>query len=84
LKVHVERRINEAEAAVIREIFEKAAAGWVPAESADLNARGIGAPLPRRTGRPRGWAPSTIYRDADSGCPSPKLHPVGKWLIDQL
>jgi site-specific DNA recombinase len=26
-RLHVERRINEAEAAVIREIFEKAAAG---------------------------------------------------------
>jgi Recombinase len=61
-RLHVERRINEAEAAVIREIFEKAAAGWGTRGIAhDLNARGIGAPMPRRAERPRGWAPSTIY-----------------------
>jgi hypothetical protein len=61
-RLHVERRINEAEAAVIREIFEKAAAGWGTRGIAhDLNARGIGAPLPRRAGRPRGWGPSPIY-----------------------
>jgi hypothetical protein len=47
---------------VIREIFEKAAAGWGARRIAhDLNARGIVAPPPRRSGRPRAWAPSTIY-----------------------
>jgi DNA invertase Pin-like site-specific DNA recombinase len=61
-RLHVERRINEAEAAVIREIFEKAAAGWGPRRIAhDLNARHVPAPPPRRAGRPRAWAPSTIY-----------------------
>ena len=61
-RLHVERRINETEAAVIREIFEKAAAGWGTRRIAhDLNARGVAAPPPRRPGRPRAWAPSTIY-----------------------
>ena len=61
-RLHVERRINEAEAAVVREIFEKAAAGWGTRRiTHDLNARGIAAPAPRRVGRPRAWAPSTIY-----------------------
>ena len=61
-RLHVERRINDAEAAVIRDIFEKAAAGWGTRRIAhDLNARGVPAPPPRRTGRPRAWAPSTIY-----------------------
>jgi hypothetical protein len=62
VEVHVERRINEKEAAVIREIFEKAAAGWGTRRIAhDLNARDVLAPPPRRAGRPRAWAPSTIY-----------------------
>ena len=61
-RLHVERRINETEAAVIREIFEKAAAGWGTRRIAhDLNARGVPAPPPRRVGRPRAWAPSTLY-----------------------
>jgi site-specific DNA recombinase len=61
-RLHVERRINKAEAAVIREIFEKAAAGWGTRRIAhDLNGRGVPAPPPRRAGRPRAWAPSTIY-----------------------
>jgi site-specific DNA recombinase len=61
-RLHVEWRINEAEATVIREIFEKAAAGCGTRRIAhDLNARGITAPPPRRAGRPRAWAPSTIY-----------------------
>jgi recombinase len=59
---HVERRINETEAAVIGEIFEKAAAGWGTRRIAhDLNARGVVAP-PRdeRDGRARGHPqPST-------------------------
>ena len=61
-RLHVERRVNEAEAAVTREIFEKAAAGWGTRRIAhDLNARGVPAPPPRRAGRPRAWAPSTLY-----------------------
>jgi site-specific DNA recombinase len=61
-RLHVERRINETEAVVIREIFERAAAGWGTRRIAhDLNARRVPAPPPRRTGRPRAWAPSTVY-----------------------
>jgi DNA invertase Pin-like site-specific DNA recombinase len=46
-RLHVERRINEIEAAIIREIFEKAAAGWGTRRIAhDLNARGVPAPPP--------------------------------------
>jgi hypothetical protein len=61
-RLHVERRINESEAAVIRQIFGKAAEGWGTRRIAhDLNARGVAAPPPRRAGRPRAWAPSTIY-----------------------
>ena len=61
-RLHVERRINETEAAVIREIFEKAVVGWGTRRIAhDLNARRVPAPPPRRAGRPRAWAPSTIY-----------------------
>jgi site-specific DNA recombinase len=61
-RLHVERRINGTEAAVVREIFEKAASGWGTRRIAhDLNARRISAPPPRRAGRPRAWAPSTIY-----------------------
>src|SRR5215471_4003456 len=61
-RLHVERNINEAEAAVIREIFERAAAGWGTRRIAhDLNTRRVLAPPPRRAGRPRAWAPSTIY-----------------------
>jgi site-specific DNA recombinase len=61
-RLHVERRINETEAAVIREIYEKAASGWGTRRIAhDLNARGIPAPPPQRAGRPRAWAPSTLY-----------------------
>ena len=66
-RLHVERRINEAEAAVIREIFEKAAAGWGTRRIAhDLNAR-------RRAGSsaPTGGAPARVgalddLRHADS------------------
>src|SRR5262249_58204996 len=62
MRLNVERRSSEAEAAVIREIFEKAAAGWGTRRIAhDLNARGVLAPPPRRAGRPRAWAPSTTY-----------------------
>jgi hypothetical protein len=61
-RLHVERRINEAEAAVIREIFEKAAAGRGTRRIAhDLNTRRVPAPPPRRAERPPAWAPSTIY-----------------------
>ena len=66
-RLHVERRINEAEAAVIREIFEKAAAGWGTRRIAhDLNARGVAG-----SSAPTSWATSSLgtlddLRHADS------------------
>jgi len=61
-RAHVERRINESDAEVVRRIFELAAAGWGTRRIAhQLNADRVPAPLPRRAGRPRAWAPSTIY-----------------------
>ncbi len=61
-RLHVERRINEAQAAIVREIFELAAAGKGARRIAhDLNARGVPAPPPRRAGRPQAWSPSAIY-----------------------
>jgi site-specific DNA recombinase len=57
---HVERRIIEAEAAVIRRIFELSAEGrGVAAIAKHLNDRGARAPRPQR-GRPAGWAPSRV------------------------
>jgi site-specific DNA recombinase len=57
---HVERRINEAEAAVVRHIFELTARGVSARRIAHrLNAEGAVTPTPRR-GRPRAWAPSSI------------------------
>jgi site-specific DNA recombinase len=61
-RLYVERRINDAEADVIRRIFELAAAGWGTRRIAhQLNADRVPAPPPRRVGRPQAWAPSTIY-----------------------
>jgi site-specific DNA recombinase len=57
---HVERRINEAEAAVIRRIFDLCSAGVGYSRIAKLlNAEGAPAPKPYQ-GRPAGWAPSTV------------------------
>ncbi len=59
---HVERVVEPAEAAVIRTIFELCAAGWgVKRIAKVLNAEGRPAPTPRRQGRPRSWAPSTVH-----------------------
>jgi site-specific DNA recombinase len=57
---HVERRINDAEAAVVRRIYELAALGQglrVIAHS--LNAEKQPSPRPQK-GRPAGWAPSSV------------------------
>lgn len=53
-------RVNDAEAAVVREIFERFGMGEGTSSIAkDLNERG--APSPRaQQGRPRGWAPSSV------------------------
>ena len=57
---HVERRINDAEAAVIRQIFERSAAGaGLTRIAKELNAAGALNPRPQQ-GRPAGWAPSTV------------------------
>jgi site-specific DNA recombinase len=59
---HVERRINDAQAAVIRRIFALSAEGMGYTRIAKLlNAEGTLAPKPGRKGRPAGWSPSTVY-----------------------
>jgi len=57
----VERRINETEAQVVRSIFERYASGaGLRAIAHALNAEGAPAPKPRRNGRLKGWAPSSV------------------------
>lgn len=68
---HVERRINDAHAAVIRQIFELCAAGAGLKQIAKtLNAAGSPSPRAQR-GRPGGWAPSSVrevlYRETYRG-----------------
>ena len=57
---HVERRVNEREAAVVRQIFDLCAAGrGIRTIAKQLNAEG--APCPRPVyGRPKAWAPSSV------------------------
>jgi DNA invertase Pin-like site-specific DNA recombinase len=58
---HVERRINHAEAAVVRRIFELCGAGTGYTRIAKLlNAEGAPAPRPQQD-RPAGWSPSTVH-----------------------
>jgi site-specific DNA recombinase len=58
---HVERRINDAEAAIVRRIFELAAAGCGQSRIAkQLNAEGAQPPRAQR-GRPNAWAPSSVH-----------------------
>jgi DNA invertase Pin-like site-specific DNA recombinase len=57
---HVERRLNEAEAAVIRRIFALCARGMGMKQIAHtLNAEHAACPRPQQR-RPAGWAPSSI------------------------
>ncbi len=68
---HVERRVNEAEAAVVRRIFQLAADGYGYMRIAHtLNDEGVPCPKPRRGQRP-GWAPSSVrevlYRELYRG-----------------
>jgi site-specific DNA recombinase len=57
---HVERRINEAEAAVVRRIFELCAAGaGLTRITKLLNAEGTAAPRSQQ-GRPTAWATSSV------------------------
>lgn len=57
---HVERRVNEEEAAVVRRIFELAAEGLGKKRIAvTLNDEGLPSPSAQQ-GRPKGWAPSSV------------------------
>lgn len=57
---HVERKVNEAEAEVIRRIFRLCAEGHgLKAIAKQLNLEGAPSPTPTR-GRPKGWAPSSV------------------------
>ena len=68
---HVERRINEAEAAVVRRVFELSAAGHgVKAIAKTLNGERARSPRAQQ-GRSQTWAPSSVravlYRDLYRG-----------------
>jgi DNA invertase Pin-like site-specific DNA recombinase len=66
---HTERVVVAEEAAVIRRIFEMPAAGVGYQRIAlRLNEERVPAPVPRRRGRPRGWAPSTIREMLFASC----------------
>ena len=57
---HVEHRVLEPEAAVVRRIFELAASGLgQPAIAKQLNAEGVLAPNSQQ-GRPRAWVQSSV------------------------
>jgi site-specific DNA recombinase len=57
---HVERRINEMEAAVVRKIFELCAGGaGLTRITKTLNETCVPAPRPQQ-GRPAAWAPSSV------------------------
>jgi site-specific DNA recombinase len=61
LRSHVERAVEPREAAVVERIFRLAADGWgVKRIAGTLNVEAALAPMPRRAGRPRGWAPSSV------------------------
>ena len=60
-RCYVERVVYEPEAAVVRRIFALYASGLGLRSLAHrLNDEGAPAPLPRRPGRPHGWAPSSV------------------------
>jgi site-specific DNA recombinase len=60
-RLYVERVVHVEEAAVVRRIFILCAEGLgFKAIAVRLNDEGALAPLPRRAGRPRGWAPSSV------------------------
>jgi site-specific DNA recombinase len=57
---HVERRINETQAVIVRKIFDLCASGVGYTRLAkQLNAEQAAAPLPQQE-RPAGWSPSTV------------------------
>jgi site-specific DNA recombinase len=61
IRSHVERKINPAEAIVVRRVFELAAAGYGKKQIARLLNEDL-APAPKsQRNRPIAWAPSTIF-----------------------
>jgi DNA invertase Pin-like site-specific DNA recombinase len=71
LRSHVERQVDEREAAVVRRIFQLCADGYGMRTIA-VTLNDDGAPSPRaQQGRPSGWAPSSVrevlYRDVYRG-----------------
>lgn len=61
VRQRVERRINDAEAAIVRRIFELRAAGTGHTRIAKtLNAERAICPRPQQD-RPAGWAPTSVY-----------------------
>ncbi len=71
-RLHVERVLNAEESAVVRRIFELCAAGvGIRRIAHRLNEDHALAPVPRRSGRSRSWAPSTVrevlFRDLYRG-----------------
>jgi DNA invertase Pin-like site-specific DNA recombinase len=57
---HVERRINESEAAIVRRIFEQCAEGaGLTTIAKALNDEGVHTPRPQR-GRPAAWVASSV------------------------
>ena len=65
---HVERQINETEAAVIRRIFELSVAGHgVKAITKILNAEGAPSPRAQR-GRSQSWAPTSVRECSTGTC----------------
>ena len=59
-RFHVERRVNDVEAVVVRTIFELCTQGHgVKTIAARLNDAGSPSPRPQQ-GRPKGWAPSSV------------------------
>lgn len=59
-RLHVERAINEDEAAVVHRVFERCAQGaGFRRITHELNLAGCPAPRPSKAG-PRGWCPSTV------------------------
>jgi site-specific DNA recombinase len=60
VRSHVERRVNESEAAVVLQIFQRCAGGsGVPTIAKQLNQERAASPRAQQ-GSPRGWAPSSV------------------------
>src|SRR5581483_4536853 len=60
VRSHVERRVNDSQARVIREIFDRAARGeGLRSIAKALNSAGVESPR-SQCGRPRSWAPSSV------------------------